>query len=254
MPKRGFLLFTLLFFLCRHHQSGQPRGTGHASRLPGQIQQPGRAPGATEASGYWNMICAAFNVLRLQRYIRRRAGHGAGLARLDLLGTVLGTVALGAVWCGLPVCWYPVSIWFRCWKACATVTAGRHEGSISGSSVLSANIRSSWRTSSSRNREDDRRMISPAFRRRGGRDARCTGSAGLSALWQHAHAAAAHAPGGMPIYPYGMPPRTLSCPVPQPQGEIYDELIVPEGRQLPLAQGRGKGQKGEKKKNNTRPG
>ena len=56
--------------------------------------------------------------------------------------------------------------------------------------------------------------------------------------------------GGMPIYPYGMPP---AYPAPaqspgQPQGEIYDELIVPEGRQLPWRKAEGKGKKEKKEK------
>lgn len=51
--------------------------------------------------------------------------------------------------------------------------------------------------------------------------------------------------GGMPVYPYGMPPV---YPQPPAQPEIYDELIIPEGRQLPWRKAEGKGKKEKKEK------
>ena len=56
--------------------------------------------------------------------------------------------------------------------------------------------------------------------------------------------------GGMPVYPYGMPPAYPAPvqPPAQPQGEIYDELIIPEGRQLPWRKAEGKGKKEKKEK------
>ena len=58
-------------------------------------------------------------------------------------------------------------------------------------------------------------------------------------------------PGAMPVYPYGMPPGYPQPMPPQPQGEIYDRLIIPEGRLLPFpgARKRAKG----KKKSGIRP-
>ena len=54
----------------------------------------------------------------------------------------------------------------------------------------------------------------------------------------------------MPVYPYGMPPAYphLSSRPRSRRPEIYDELIIPEGRQLPWRKAEGKGKKEKKEK------
>ena len=98
MPKRGFLLFTLLFFsvlgiIDLVSRVGQDTLPAYLVKYNNQAALP-----ATEAAGYWNMIRAAFNVCGTSGAFGGALGHGAGLAGLDLSGHGAGYRGAG---CGL---------------------------------------------------------------------------------------------------------------------------------------------------------
>ena len=98
MPKRGFLLFTLLFLAVLGIIDLVSRvGQDTLPRLPGQIQQPGRASRCGGVGLLEHDLRRVQRVWR-QRRVRRRAGHGVGLARMDLSGNGAGR---GGAWRGL---------------------------------------------------------------------------------------------------------------------------------------------------------
>ena len=97
MPKRGFLLFTLLFLAVLGiidlvSRVGQDTLPAYLVKYNNQAALP-----AAEASGYWNMICAAFNVCGASGAFGGALGMVLGWPAWTFLGTALGAVALGAV-------------------------------------------------------------------------------------------------------------------------------------------------------------
>ena len=247
MPKRGFLLFTLLFLAVLGiidlvSRVGQDTLPAYLVKYNNQAALP-----AAEASGYWNMIRAAFNVCGASGAFGGALGMVLGWPAWTFLGTALGAVALGAVCaaCVLLVSRFDI--------------LQMVEGVRDGWQARQQHIRQQraqreyqeqLEDQRLQEQEDDRRMISPAFRRRGETETPAQEAPVYPPYGSMLMQPPPMPQGGMPIYPYGMPP---AYPAPaqspgQPQGEIYDELIVPEGRQLPWRKAEGKGKKEKKEK------
>ncbi len=244
MPKRGFLLFTLLFFsvlgiIDLVSRVGQDTLPAYLVKYNNQAALP-----TTEASGYWNMICAAFNVCGSSGAFGGALGMVLGWPAWTFLGTVLGTVALGAV---CAACVLLVSRF----DMIQMVESVRDGWQARRQNIQQQRAQREYQEQLEDQRlkeqEDDRRMLSPAFRRRGE-----TGTPAQEAPVYPPYGSMLMQPppmpqGGMPVYPYGMPPVYPQPPA-QPQPEIYDELIIPEGRQLPWRKAEGKGKKEKKEK------
>ena len=106
-PSGDFVLFTLLFFsvlgiIDLVSRVGQDTLPAYLVKYNNQAALP-----TTEASGYWNMICAAFNVCGSSGAFGGALGMVLGWPAWTFLGTVLGTVR----WARSvrPVCcWFPV--------------------------------------------------------------------------------------------------------------------------------------------------
>lgn len=247
MPKRGFLLFTLLFFsvlgiINLVSRVGQDTLPAYLVKYNNQAALP-----ATEASGYWNMICAAFNVCGSSGAFGGALGMVLGWPAWTFLGTVLGTVALGVVCaaCVLLVSRFDMIQMFE---------SVRDGWQARQQNIQQQRAQREYQEQLEEQRlqeqEDDRRMRSPAFRRRGEAEAPAQEAPVYppygSMLMQQPPMPQA----GMPVYPYGMPPVYPAPvqPAAQPQAEIYDELIIPEGKQLPWRKADGKGKKEKKEK------
>ena len=249
MPKRGFLLFTLLFFsvlgiIDLVSRVGQDTLPAYLVKYNNQAALP-----ATEASGYWNMICAAFNVCGASGAFGGALGMVLGWPAWTFLGTVLGTVALGAVCaaCVLLVSRFDI----------LQMVEGVRDGWQARQQAIQQQraqreYQEQLEDQRLQEQEDDRRMRSPAFRRRGeteppAQEMPVYPPYGSMMMQQPPMQQPPMPQGGMPVYPYGMPPVYPQQPPPaQPQAEIYDELIIPEGRQLPWRKTEGKGKKKEK--------
>ncbi|MCI6040886.1 MAG: hypothetical protein MR742_10255 [Clostridiales bacterium] len=247
MPKRGFLLFTLLFFsvlgiINLVSRVGQDTLPAYLVKYNNQAALP-----ATEASGYWNMICAAFNVCGSSGAFGGALGMVLGWPAWTFLGTVLGTVALGVVCaaCVLLVSRFDMIQMFE---------SVRDGWQARQQNIQQQRAQREYQEQLEEQRlqeqEDDRRMRSPAFRRRGEAEAPAQEAPVYppygSMLMQQPPMPQA----GMPVYPYDMPPVYPAPvqPAAQPQAEIYDELIIPEGKQLPWRKADGKGKKEKKEK------
>ncbi len=247
MPKRGFLLFTLLFFsvlgiINLVSRVGQDTLPAYLVKYNNQAALP-----ATEASGYWNMICAAFNVCGSSGAFGGALGMVLGWPAWTFLGTVLGTVTLGVVCaaCVLLVSRFDMIQMFE---------SVRDGWQARQQNIQQKRAQREYQEQLEEQRlqeqEDDRRMRSPAFRRRGEAEAPAQEAPVYppygSMLMQQPPMPQA----GMPVYPYGMPPVYPAPvqPAAQPQAEIYDELIIPEGKQLPWRKADGKGKKEKKEK------
>ena len=244
MPKRAFLLFTLLL-LCvlgiidLVSRVGQDTLPAYLVKYNNQATPP-----PVDAAGYWNMICAAFNVCGTSGAFGGALGMLLGWPAWTFLGTAFGTVALGLV---SAACVLLVSRF----DLLQTFESVREGWENRRQRVEQQRAERAYQEQMEDQRrqaeEDDRRMFSPAFRRRGESEAPQEAPVYPpygSMLMQQPPMQ----PGAMPGYPYGMPPGYPQPMPPQPQGEIYDELIIPEGRQLPWRKGESKGKKEKKEK------
>ena len=248
MPKRGFLLFTLLLFAVLGiidlvSRVGQDTLPAYLVKYNNQAALP-----ATEASGYWNMICAAFNVCGASGAFGGALGMVLGWPAWTFLGTVLGTVALGVICaaCVLLVSRFDIL---------QMVESVRDGWQARQQAIQQQRAQREYQEQLEDQRlqeqEDDRRMRSPAFRRRveaepPAQETPVYPPYGSMMMQQPSMQQPPMPQGGMPVYPYGMPPVYPQQPPAQPQAEIYDELIIPEGRQLPWRKTEGKGKKKEK--------
>lgn len=248
MPKRGFLLFTLLLFAVLGiidlvSRVGQDTLPAYLVKYNNQAALP-----ATEASGYWNMICAAFNVCGVSGAFGGALGMVLGWPAWTFLGTVLGTVALGVICaaCVLLVSRFDIL---------QMVESVRDGWQARQQAIQQQRAQREYQEQLEDQRlqeqEDDRRMRSPAFRRRveaepPAQETPVYPPYGSMMMQQPSMQQPPMPQGGMPVYPYGMPPVYPQQPPAQPQAEIYDELIIPEGRQLPWRKTEGKGKKKEK--------
>ena len=201
----------------------------------------------TEAAGYWNMICAAFNVCGGSGAFGGALGMVLGWPAWTFLGTALGTVALGAVCaaCVLLVSRFDMIQMFESvrdgWQA-----RQQHIQQQRAQREYQEQLEDQRQ----QEQEDDRRMISPAFRRKNDAQPPMQEAPVYPPYGSMLMQQPPMPQGGMPVYPYGMPPAYPAPvqPPAQPQGEIYDELIIPEGRQLPWRKAEGKGKKEKKEK------
>ena len=247
MPKRGFLLFTLLFFsvlgiIDLVSRVGQDTLPAYLVKYNNQAALP-----ATEAAGYWNMICAAFNVCGTSGAFGGALGMVLGWPAWTFLGTALGTVALGAVCaaCVLLVSRFDMIQMFESvrdgWQA-----RQQHIQQQRAQREYQEQLEDQRQ----QEQEDDRRMISPAFRRKNDAQPPMQEAPVYPPYGSMLMQQPPMPQGGMPVYPYGIPPAYPAPvqPPAQPQGEIYDELIIPEGRQLPWRKAEGKGKKEKKEK------
>ena len=243
MPKRGFLLFTLLLFAVLGiidlvSRVGQDTLPAYLVKYNNQAALP-----ATEASGYWNMICAAFNVCGASGAFGGALGMVLGWPAWTFLGTVLGTVALGVICaaCVLLVSRFDIL---------QMVESVRDGWQARQQAIQQQRAQREYQEQLEDQRlqeqEDDRRMRSPAFRRRGEAEPPAQETPVYPPYGSMMMQQPPMPQGGMPVYPYGMPPVYPQQPPAQPQAEIYDELIIPEGRQFPWRKTEGKGKKKEK--------
>ena len=191
MPKRGFLLFTLLLFAVLGiidlvSRVGQDTLPAYLVKYNNQAALP-----ATEASGYWNMICAAFNVCGVSGAFGGALGMVLGWPAWTFLGTVLGTVALGVI---CAACVFLVSR-FDILQMVESVRDGwQARQQAIQQQRAQREYQEQLRISAfrSRRRPPDALARLPPPGRGGAPRA---GDTGLSALWQHDDAAAAHAAG-----------------------------------------------------------
>ena len=216
MPKRGFLLITLLF-VCVMGIINLLSKVGTYGFMEYLVNTNKRAtPPVADASGFWNMIKVCFDVCG-------RSGAFGGVLGLLLawpawtfLGTTLGTVALGiiCVACVLLISRFDLLQMFESVRDGWKVRAQQREQKRA-QEAYEQQIAQQQRMAA----EEERLRQSPAYMRQ-------------PVPQEQPPMQQGYPPYGSMMVP---PQQAYAYPQqPQPQqGEIYDELIIPEGRQLP---------------------
>lgn len=232
MPKRGFLLFTLLY-LCVLAMIDLMSRVGQDPFMDYLVYANQQTvPPAADAKGYWSMIQAAFRACASSGAFGGALGMLLGWPAWTFLGTVFGVVALGAVCaaCVLLISRFDLLQTFEAvrggWQA-RRERVEEQRAQRDRQELLEEQRRQA--------EEDERQMVSPAYQRRAGEGAQ--NAAPFPPYGSMLMQPPPMQPGEQP-YPYAMPQAYQ-----QPPQEIYDELIVPQGRQLPWRRGDKKAQK-----------
>lgn len=228
MPKRGFLLIALLY-LCVLAILNLNSKVGINSLMDYLVASNNAStPPLPNADGFGNMLRAAYTLCGRSGVFGGALGMLLAWPAWTFLGSVFGTVLLGVICLG------------------CLLLISRFDFL-----QLAESVREGWRARSERRRqeeaqrayeeqmeqqrlqaeEDDRRLLSPAFLRRSRKKEEQAQEEQPQPMVQP------------PVYPpYGsmleQPPMPIAGMMgypqqPAAQPEMYDEIIIPEGRQLP---------------------
>lgn len=228
MPKRGFLLVSLLF-LCVLSILNLTGKVGQDGLLD-YIAAQNKAVPLPDPDGFWNMLRTGFDLCA------RNGMFGGALGMLlawpcwTFLGIVWGTVALGLI---CIVCLLLVSRFDMLQMVESMRTGWQNRSTQRKQERALREQQEQAERERLQAEEDDRRLRSPAFRRRG------------KAQPQEP------APMQQPVVPpYGsmlvQPPQAVDAsyammgyaqPVQEPPQDLYDEIIIPEGQALPWRKG-----------------
>ena len=215
MPKRGFILVSILFLAVLGIVNLLSKvGTYSLMEYLENANKTANPPKA-DAAGYWNIITAGFAACANSGAFGGALGILLAWPAWTFLGNTLGVVALGLVClaCVLLVSRFDLLQMFE------AVRDSVSEGSEKRRQRREQEAYQQALEEQRRQAEEAERLrLTPAYMRRGEQPQQA-------------------APVQQTVYAPMNPPMMPQ----QPQGEIYDEIIVPQGRQLPW-------QKAQKKK------
>ncbi|MBR3874076.1 MAG: hypothetical protein IKJ26_07870 [Clostridia bacterium] len=210
MPKRGLILITVIYVAVLGIINLLSKVGTYGLMEYLVVFNNSLTPPMASPDGFWHMITAAFDVCG------RSSAFGGMLGMLlawpvwTFLGTTLGTVVLGLI---CVVCVLLVSR-FDILQMVDTVRGGMQERSQRREAKRQQEAYQQQLEEQQRQAEEEERLRqSPAYARR----PQDVQYAPYNAMMQGQNASV-------------MQPLP---PVQQPQGEIYDEIIIPQGRQLP---------------------
>ncbi|MDO4349051.1 MAG: DNA translocase FtsK [Eubacteriales bacterium] len=246
MPKRGFLLITLLFLAVLGMLDLLSK-VGQYGLMEYLVNMNNAAtPPVADAAGYWSLIRAGFDVCKTSGAFGGALGILLAWPAWTFLGTTFGAVALGLV---CVICVLLVSR-FDLLQMVESIREGsRARGERRRQERAQQEYQQQLERQRQQAEEDDRRLFSPAFRRKKEQQ---------HAQEQQPQPQAAYPPYGsmlmqQPPMEQGYP--AYGTPVYPPQGqqqEIYDEIIPPEGWQLPWRKNEKKPKKEKKEPYQTR--
>lgn len=242
MPKRGFLLMTLLYLavlailnLLSH--------VGEEGLLDYFVRVNNEAvPPVPDANGYWNMIEACFGVCS------RSGAFGGALGMLlawpawTFLGTTLGTVGLGLI-CLICVLLFSR---FDVLHLYESVRDGAVERSAQREQQRAMREQEQMLEEQRRQtEEDERKLRTPAFARKNRNQAEAEMPLAQQPVYPPYGSMLVQPPVAMPAGAYYADPAAYPQPMAQveQQPELYDEIVLPQGRQLPWRKGDKKGKK-----------
>lgn len=247
MPKRGFLLITLLFLavLGMLNLLSKVGQYGLMEYLVGMNNAA--TPPVADAAGYWSLIRAAFDVCKTSGAFGGALGILLAWPAWTFLGTTFGAVALGLI---CVVCVLLVSRF----DLLQMVESIREGSKARGEQRRQARAQQEYQQQLERQRqmaeEEDRRLFSPAFRRKKEQQP--------AQEQPQPQPQAAYPPYGSMLMQ--QPPMEgaqaympyAAYPPQAPQQEMYDEIITPEGWQLPWRKSEKKPKKEKKDPYQTR--
>jgi len=213
MPKRGLILVIILFVavLGIVNLLSKAGAYGLMEYLIGVNNNA--YPPVANAEGYWSMIKACFQVCGASGAFGGALGMLLAWPAWTFLGTTLGTVALGVICaaCVLLVSRFDLMQMFE------AIRGGWQNASAQRQQKRAQQVYQQQLEEQQRQAEEQERLrMSPAYTRRP----------------QQPEQMMPQQPIQQPYPPYGS--MMAQNPYPQPaQGEIYDELIIPQGTQLP---------------------
>ena len=210
MPKRGIVLVSI-FYMAVLGIINLLSKVGTYSFMEYLIASNNSlTPPVANASGYWNMITAAADVCGRSSAFGGAVGMLLAWPAWTFLGTTLGTVALGLV---CAACLLLVSH-FDILQMVDVIRGGWQNHAQRREQKRAQEAYEQQLEEQKRQAEEEARLRqSPAYQRRQQPQDMQQAYPGYAAQPQQ--------------YPY------MQQPVQQPQGEIYDEIIIPQGRQLP---------------------
>ena len=248
MPKRGFLLITLLFLavLGMLNLLSKVGQYGLMDYLVGKNNAA--TPPVADAAGYASLIRAGFDVCKTSGAFGGALGILLAWPAWTFLGTTFGAVALGLI---CVICVLLVSR-FDLLQMAQSIREG---SKARGEQRRQARAHQEYQQQLERQRqqaeEDDRRLLSPAFRRKKTPQPAQEPQPQLQQAYPPYGSMLVQQPpvGDAQAYPaYGFP----GYPPQAQQQEIYDEIIPPEGWQLPWRKSEKKPKKEKKEPYQTR--
>lgn len=253
MPKRGIFLMTIFYLAVLAVINLVFSKVGQYSLMDYVVAANKEAqPPMVNPDGYWNVICSGYEASRNSGAFGGALGMLLAWPACTFLGTTIGAVVLILI-CLICVAFFSrldVMGLFQSMRESVEERRG-HRDEERAQREYQQLLEQQRR----QQEEDERRLITPAFRRKNKKDMDMPPEAPpmpMQAMYPPFGSMLAQPPLPMQENPYAYadPAAFAQAFAPVQQPEMYDEIIIPQGRQLPWRKG---DKKNKKDKNTVQP-